>query len=79
MLFNLKSEKKTIFNRYKKINKNNNKINNKISFQYIAFQDIFFKMKTYKFSKHDIHDHVIEILLNRDVFFDFIYNLSQQN
>jgi hypothetical protein len=59
-----------------KTNENNNKINNEISSQYDAFQDIFFEIKTYKFSKHDFHDHVIEILSNRDFFFDLIYNLS---
>jgi hypothetical protein len=59
-----------------KINKNNNKISNEISSQYVAFHDIFFEIKTHKFSKHDFHDHVIEILSNRDFFFYFIYNLS---
>ncbi len=60
----------------KKINENNDKINNEISFQYVTFQDIFFEMKTHKFSKHDFHDHIIEILSNRDFLFDLIYNLS---
>jgi hypothetical protein len=41
-----------------------------------VFQDIFSEIKAHKFSKHDFHDHVIEILSNRDSFFDFIYNLS---
>jgi hypothetical protein len=59
-----------------KTDENNDKINNEISFQYFAFQDIFFEMKTHKFFKHDFHDHVIEILSSRNFFFDFIYNLS---
>jgi hypothetical protein len=75
-LLNLDSKKKRFVIVIEKINENNNKINNVISFQYVAFQDIFFEMKTHKFSKHDFHDHVIEILSNRDFFFDFIYNLS---
>ncbi len=44
--------------------------------QYVAFQNIFFQKKAHKFSKHDFHDYAIEILSNRDSFFDFIYNLS---
>ncbi len=62
-----------------KINENNNKINNEISSQYVAFQNIFSEIKTHKFSKHDFHDHVIEIISNRDFLFDFIYNLSTTN
>jgi hypothetical protein len=76
MLFNLESKKKRFLIVIKKINKNNNKINNEISFQYVAFQNIFFEMKVHKFLKHDFHNYVIEILSNRHSFFDFIYNLS---
>jgi hypothetical protein len=75
-LFNLELRKERLLIVIKKINENNNKINNEISSQYVTFQDIFFEMKTHKFSKHDFHDHVIEILSNRDFFFDSIYNLS---
>jgi hypothetical protein len=75
-LFNLESKKEQLLIVIEKTNENNNKINNEISFQYIAFQDIFFEIKTHKFSKHDFHDHVIEILSNRDLLFDLIYNLS---
>ncbi len=75
-LLNLESRKKRFLIVIEKINENNNKINNEISFQYVAFQDIFFEIKAHKFSKHDSHDHVIEILSNRDFFFDLIYNLS---
>jgi hypothetical protein len=75
-LFNLESKKEWLLIVIEKINKNNNKINNEISFQYVTFQNIFFEIKAYKFSKHDFHDYVIEILSNREFFFDFIYNLS---
>jgi hypothetical protein len=75
-LFNLELKRKQFLTVIEKTNENNNKINNEISSQYVAFQDIFFKIKTHKFSKHDFHNHVIEILSNRDFFFDFIYNLS---
>jgi hypothetical protein len=75
-LLNLESRRKRFLIVIVKINKNNNKINNEISFHYVAFQDIFFEIKTHKLSKHDLHDYVIEILSNRDSFFDFIYNLS---
>jgi hypothetical protein len=33
-------------------------------------------VKAHKFFEHDFHDHVIEILSNRNSFFDSIYNLS---
>jgi hypothetical protein len=75
-LFSLESKKKRFLIVIEKINENNNKINNEISSQYVAFQNIFFEVKTHKFSKHDSQNHVIEILSNRDFFFDFIYNLS---
>jgi hypothetical protein len=75
-LLNLESKRKRLLIVIEKTNENNNKINNEISFQYVVFQNIFFEIKTHKFSKHDFHDHVIEILSNRDFFFDFIYNLS---
>ncbi len=74
-LFNFESKKERFLIVIEKINENNNKINNEISSQNVAFQDIFFEIKT-KFSKHDFHNHVIEILSNRDSFFDLIYNLS---
>jgi hypothetical protein len=76
ILFNVDSKKKRLLIEIQKTNENNDKINNEISFQYFAFQNIFFKIKTRKFFEHDFHDHVIEILLNRDSFFDSIYNLS---
>jgi hypothetical protein len=75
-LFNSKSKRERLLIVIKKINENNNKISNEISSQYVAFQDIFFEIKAHKFSKHDFHDHVIEILSSRDSFFDLIYNLS---
>ncbi len=76
ILFNVDSKKERLLIVIQKANENNDKINNEISFQYFAFQDIFFEIKTHKFFKHDFHDHVIEILSNRDFFFDSIYNLS---
>ncbi len=75
-LFNFESKRKRFLIVIKKINENNNRINNEISSQYVAFQDIFFEIKAHKLSKRDFHDHVIEISSNRDFFFDFIYNLS---
>jgi hypothetical protein len=75
-LLNLESKRKRFLIVIKKINENNNKISNEISSQYVAFQDIFFEIKTHKFLKHDFHDYAIEIVLNRDSFFNFIYNLS---
>jgi hypothetical protein len=75
-LFNLESRRKRFLIVIKKTNENNNKISNEISFQYFAFQDIFSEVETHKLFEHNFHDHVIEILLNRDSFFDSIYNLS---
>jgi hypothetical protein len=75
-LLNLESRRERLLIVIEKINENKNKINNEISSQYVAFQDIFFEIKTHKFSKHDFHNHVIEILSNCDFLFDFIYNLS---
>ncbi len=75
-LFNLESRRERLLIVIKKTNENNSRISNEISSQYVAFQDIFFEMKTHKLSKHDFHNHVIEILSNRDSFFDSIYNLS---
>ncbi len=75
-LLNFESRRERFLIVIEKKNENNNKINNEISSQYVAFQDIFFEIKAHKFSKHDFHDHVIEILSNRDFLFDFIYNLS---
>jgi hypothetical protein len=74
-LLNFESKRERLLIVIEKTNENNNKINNEISSQYVAFQNIFFEIKAYKFSKHDFHDYVIEILSNRDFFFDFIYNL----
>ncbi len=74
-LLNLESKKERFLIVIEKTNENNNKINNEISSQYVAFQDIFLEIKAHKFLKHDFHDYVIEILSNRDFFFDFIYNL----
>ncbi len=75
-LFNFESKRKRFLIVIEKTDENNNKINNEISSQYVAFQDIFFEVKAHKFSKHDFNDYVIEILSNRDFLFDFIYNLS---
>jgi hypothetical protein len=75
-LFSHESKKERLLIVIEKINENNNKISNEISSQYVAFQDIFSEIKAHKLSKHDSHDHVIEISSNRDSFFDFIYNLS---
>ncbi len=55
--------------------KNNERITNEIFFQYAKFQDIFSKMNAHKFFKHDFQDYVIEILFNRESFFNSIYNL----
>ncbi len=76
ILFNDDSKKERLLIIIQKADKNNDKINNEISSQYFAFQDIFFEMKAHKLFEHDFHDHVIEILSNRDSFFDSIYNLS---
>ncbi len=57
-------------------NENSDRVNNEISSQYFAFQDIFFEVEAHKLSEHDLHDHVIEILSSRDSLFDSIYNLS---
>jgi hypothetical protein len=76
ILFNVDSKRERLLIVIQKANENNDKISNEISFQYFAFQDIFFEMKAHKFFEHDFHDHVIEILSNRDSFFDSIYNLS---
>jgi hypothetical protein len=48
-LFDFESRKKRLLIVIEKINENNNKINNEISFQYIAFQNIFFEIKAHKF------------------------------
>jgi hypothetical protein len=76
ILFSVDSKRERLLIVIQKANENNDKINNEISFQYFAFQDIFFEVETHKFFEHDFHDHVIEILSNRDFFFDSIYNLS---
>jgi hypothetical protein len=76
ILFNVDFEKKRFLIVIQKADENNDKINNEISSQYFAFQNIFFEVKTHKLFEHDFHDHVIEILSNRNSFFDSIYNLS---
>jgi hypothetical protein len=76
ILFNVDLKKERFLIIIQKADENNDKVNNEISFQYFAFQDIFFEVKTHKFSEHDFHDYVNEILSNRDFFFDSIYNLS---
>jgi hypothetical protein len=76
ILLNVNSKKKRLLIVIQKADENNDKINNEISSQYFAFQDIFFEVKTHKLFEHDFRDHVIEILSNRDSFFDSIYNLS---
>ncbi len=75
-LLNHESKRERLLIVIEKTNENNNKISNEISSQYVAFQNIFFEIKAHKLSKHDFHNHVIEILSNRDFFFDLIYNLS---
>jgi hypothetical protein len=75
-LLSLESKRKRFLIVIEQINENNSRINNEISSQYVAFQDIFSEIKAHKFSKHDFHNHVIEISSNRDSFFDLIYNLS---
>jgi hypothetical protein len=55
--------------------KNNERITNEILFQYAKFQDIFSKMNAHKLFEHDSQNHVIEILFDRESFFDSIYNL----
>jgi hypothetical protein len=76
ILFNVDSRRKRFLIVIQKKDENNYKVNNEISSQYFAFQDIFFEVKAHKFFEHDFHDYVIEILSNRDSFFDSIYNLS---
>ncbi len=76
ILFNVDSKRERFLIVIQKADENNDKINNEIFFQYFAFQNFFFEMKAHKFLEHDFHDHVIEILSNRNSFFDSIYNLS---
>ncbi len=76
ILFNVDSKKERFLIVIQKANENNDKINNEISFQYFAFQNIFSEVKAHKLFEHDFHDHVIEILSNRNSSFDSIYNLS---
>jgi hypothetical protein len=76
ILFNVDSKRKRLLIVIQKANENNDKVNNEISSQYFAFQNIFFEVKAHKLFEHDLHDHVIEILSNRNSFFDSIYNLS---
>jgi hypothetical protein len=76
ILLNVDFERKRLLIVIQKADENNDKISNEISSQYFAFQDIFSEVKTHKLFEHDFHDHVIEILSNRDSFFDSIYNLS---
>jgi hypothetical protein len=76
ILLNVDLKKKRLLIVIQKANKNNDKINYEISFQWFAFRNIFFKIKAHKLFEHDFHDYVIEILSNRDSFFDSIYNLS---
>ncbi len=76
ILLSVDSKRERLLILIQKADENNDKINNEISSQYFAFQDIFFEVKAHKLSEHDFHDHVIEILSNRDSFFDSIYNLS---
>jgi hypothetical protein len=76
ILFNVDFERERLLIVIQKADENNDKVNNEISSQYFAFQDIFFEIETHKLFEHDFHDHVIEILSNRDSFFDSIYNLS---
>jgi hypothetical protein len=75
-LFSHESKRKRLLVVIEKTDENNSRISNEISSQYVAFQDIFFEIKAHKLSKHDFHDHVIEILSSRDSLFDLIYNLS---
>ncbi len=48
-LFNFESRRERLLIVIKKTNENNNKISNEISFQYVAFQDIFSEMKAHNF------------------------------
>ncbi len=75
-LFSVDSKRERLLIVIQKADENNDKINNEISSQYFAFQDIFSEIKAHKLFEHDFHDHVIEILSNRDFLFDSIYNLS---
>jgi hypothetical protein len=76
ILLNLNSRRERVLIVIQKMNENNDTINNEISSQYFAFQDIFFEAETHKLLEHDSHDHVIETLSSRNSFFDLIYNLS---
>jgi hypothetical protein len=76
ILLNVDSRRKRFLIVIQKADENNDKINNEISSQYCAFQDIFSEVEAHKFFEHDFHDHVIEILSNWNSFFDSIYNLS---
>jgi hypothetical protein len=76
ILFSVDQRRERLLIVIQKADENNDKVNNEISFQYFAFQNIFFEVKTHKLFEHDFHDHVIEILSNRNSFFDSIYNLS---
>ncbi len=76
ILFSIDSRRERLLIVIQKADENSDRVSNEISFQYFAFQDIFFEIKAHKLSEHDLHDHVIEILSSRDSFFDSIYNLS---
>ncbi len=76
ILLSVDSKRERLLIVIQKADENSDKISNEISFQYFAFQDIFFEIKAHKLFEHDFHDHVIEILSNRDSLFDSIYNLS---
>jgi hypothetical protein len=76
ILLNVDSKRERLLIVIQKADENSDKINNEISSQYFAFQDIFSEVKAHKLFEHDSHDHVIEILSSRDSFFDSIYNLS---
>jgi hypothetical protein len=75
-LLSVDSKRKRLLIVIQKADENNDKVSNEISSQYFAFQDIFSEVEAHKFFEHDLHDHVIEILSNRDFLFDSIYNLS---
>ncbi len=76
ILFSVDSKRERLLIVIQKANENSDRVSNEISSQYFAFQDIFSEVEAHKFFEHDFHDHVIEILSNRDFLFDSIYNLS---
>ena len=50
-------------------------IENKISSQYVEFEDVFFEQNASELTKHDSQNHVIDIN-DKESSFDSMYNLS---